>query len=82
MTTTSCSKRKSSTRSRWKARIPSTSKSFIPREEVDEIYLDESYYIVPDDKVAHEAFAVVREAMKEKGMVGSRGSFFIAANGS
>jgi DNA end-binding protein Ku len=44
--------------------------SFIPREEVDEIYLDESYYIVPDDKVAHEAFAVVREAMKEKGMVG------------
>ena len=25
--------------------------SFIPREEVDEIYLDESYYIAPNDKV-------------------------------
>ena len=25
--------------------------SFVPRDEVDEIYLDESYYLVPDDKV-------------------------------
>jgi DNA end-binding protein Ku len=44
--------------------------SFVPREEVDEIYLDESFYIVPDDQVAYEAFAVIREAMKKKGMVG------------
>src|SRR3954469_19085777 len=43
---------------------------FIPREEVDEIYLDESFYIVPNDEVAYEAFAVIREAMKKKGMVG------------
>ena len=44
--------------------------SFVTRDEVDEIYLDESFYIVPDDEVAYEAFAVIREAMKKKGMVG------------
>jgi DNA end-binding protein Ku len=43
--------------------------SFVPRDEVDEIYLDESFYIVPDDEVAYEAFAVIREAMKKKDVV-------------
>src|SRR5262249_8734003 len=40
--------------------------SFVPRKEVDEIYLDESFYLVPDDKVGVEAFVVIREAMKHK----------------
>ncbi len=44
--------------------------SFVARDEVDEIYLDESFYIVPNDEVAYEAFAVIREAMKKKNMVG------------
>ena len=44
--------------------------SFVERDEVDEIYLDESFYIVPNDEVAYEAFAVIREAMKKKNMVG------------
>ena len=44
--------------------------SFVDRSEVDEIYLDESFYIVPNDEVAYEAFAVIREAMKKKNMVG------------
>jgi len=44
--------------------------SFIPRDEVDEIYLDESFYIVPNDKVAYEAFAVIRDAMKKQNLVG------------
>jgi len=44
--------------------------SFVPRSEVDEIYLDESYYIVPNDKVGYEAFAVIREAMRKTGLVG------------
>ena len=44
--------------------------SFVPRQEVDELYLDESYYLVPDDKVGYEAFAVIRDAMKEEGLVG------------
>lgn len=43
---------------------------FVPREEVDEIYLDESFYITPNDEAAYEAFAVIREAMKKKDMVG------------
>src|SRR5262245_61009250 len=44
--------------------------SFVPRDEVDEIYLDESYYLVPNDKVAYEAFAVIREAMRKEDLVG------------
>jgi DNA end-binding protein Ku len=44
--------------------------SFVPRSEVDEIYLDESYYIAPNDKVAYEAFAVIRDAMKKEDLVG------------
>ena len=43
---------------------------FVPRDEVDEIYLDESFYLVPSEEVAYEAFAVIREAMKKKGWVG------------
>lgn len=43
---------------------------FVPRDEVDERYLDTPYYIAPDDKVAQEAFAVIRDAMNEKEMAG------------
>jgi DNA end-binding protein Ku len=43
---------------------------FVPREEVDEIYLDESFYVVPNEEVAYEAFAVIREAMRKKDWVG------------
>ncbi len=43
---------------------------FVPREEIDEIYLDESYYIAPEDEVSVEAFAVIREAMRKKNVVG------------
>jgi DNA end-binding protein Ku len=44
--------------------------SFVPRGEVDEIYLDESFFIVPNEKVGYEAFAVIRDAMKKEGLVG------------
>lgn len=44
--------------------------SFVPRAEVDERYLDTPYYIAPDDRVAQEAFAVIRDAIREKGMAG------------
>jgi len=43
--------------------------SFVPREQIDERYLDSPYYITPNDQVGQEAFAVIREAMREKGMV-------------
>jgi len=44
--------------------------TFVPASEIDEIYLDSPYYLAPDDKVAEEAFAVIREAMTKKKMVG------------
>jgi DNA end-binding protein Ku len=43
---------------------------FVPRSEIDERYLDSPYYLTPEDKVGQEAFAVVREAMARKHMVG------------
>lgn len=44
--------------------------SFVPIAEVDHIYLDEAYYIVPNDDVAQEPFAVIREAMRKEELVG------------
>ena len=43
--------------------------SFVPREEIDKRYLDRPYYIAPDGKTAVEAFAVIRDAMKDKDRV-------------
>jgi DNA end-binding protein Ku len=43
--------------------------SFVPRTQIDERYFESPYYIVPDDKVGQEAFAVIREAMRDKKMV-------------
>ncbi len=44
--------------------------SFVPRKEIDEIYLDDPYYLVPDDEVGVEAFAVIRDAMQATSLVG------------
>ena len=44
--------------------------SFVPREEVDERFLDTAYYIAPTDKVSNEAFCVIRDAIRDKGMAG------------
>jgi DNA end-binding protein Ku len=44
--------------------------SFVPRKEIDEIYLDTPYYLFPDDEVGVEAFAVIRDAMRATGLVG------------
>ena len=43
---------------------------FVPRPEVDELYLDSPYYLTPEDHVGLDAFAVIREAMARKNMVG------------
>jgi DNA end-binding protein Ku len=43
--------------------------SFVPRSQIDERYLDSPYYIIPNDQVGQEAFAVIRDAMRGKGMV-------------
>ena len=43
---------------------------FVPMADVDRIYLDESFYLVPQDDVAQEAFAVIREAMRKEDLAG------------
>jgi DNA end-binding protein Ku len=42
---------------------------FVPAEEIDRRYFDRPYYIVPDGKAGEEAFAVIRDAMKDKNRV-------------
>ncbi len=42
---------------------------FVPVDEIDRRYFDRPYYIVPDGKAGEEAFAVIRDAMKDKGRV-------------
>jgi DNA end-binding protein Ku len=42
---------------------------FVPRNEIDELYNDRPYYIVPDGEVGQQAFAVIREAIRKTGMV-------------
>src|SRR6186713_295886 len=44
--------------------------SFVPKDSIDDRYRDAPYYIAPEDKVGQEAFAVIRDAMKKKKMVG------------
>ncbi len=43
---------------------------FVPKSQIDERYVDSPYYLVPENKVAIEAFAVIRDAMRAKKMVG------------
>jgi DNA end-binding protein Ku len=56
-----------------KIQIPSTRTieidSFVPRAEIDDRYIDSPYYIAPTDQVGQEAFAVIRDAIREKKMV-------------
>jgi DNA end-binding protein Ku len=42
---------------------------FVPRKEIDELYFNNPYYVVPDGQVGQQAFAVIREAIAEEGMV-------------
>src|SRR5712671_1403532 len=43
--------------------------SFVPRQEIDQRFFDTPYYVTPNEPVAQEAFAVIREAMRQKNMV-------------
>ncbi len=42
---------------------------FVPKNEIDELYLNNPYYLVPDGEVGQQAFAVIREAIRKQGMV-------------
>jgi DNA end-binding protein Ku len=43
--------------------------SFVPRAEIDQRFFDTPYYVTPNEPVAQDAFAVIREAMRRKAMV-------------
>src|SRR5262249_33222805 len=42
---------------------------FVPKKEIDELYLNSPYYLVPDGEVGQQAFSVIREAIRKEGMV-------------
>lgn len=42
---------------------------FVPEEDIDKRYYERPYYVVPNGKSGEEAFAVIRDAMKDKGRV-------------
>jgi Ku protein len=43
--------------------------SFVPKEEIDKRFLNHPYYIAPDGKAGVDAFAVIRDAMKDQDRV-------------
>jgi DNA end-binding protein Ku len=43
--------------------------SFVPKGEIDRRYLNHPYYIAPDGKAGIDAFAVIRDAMKDSDRV-------------
>jgi DNA end-binding protein Ku len=42
---------------------------FVPRTDIDTRYLIRPYYLVPDGKVGHDAFAVIRETVRSMNKV-------------
>jgi DNA end-binding protein Ku len=42
---------------------------FVPKSDIDPRYLIRPYYLVPDGKVGHDAFAVIRETIRSMDMV-------------
>ena len=43
--------------------------SFVRRQQIDQRFFDSPYYVAPNEPVAQEAFAVIREAMRHKTVV-------------
>ena len=43
--------------------------SFVPSDEIDKRYLNHPYYIAPDGKAGIDAFAVIRDAMRDQDRV-------------
>ncbi|MCH4547196.1 MULTISPECIES: Ku protein [Rhizobium] len=43
---------------------------FVPAESIEWVYLEKPHYLMPDDPVGHEAFAVIRDAMASDKVLG------------
>ncbi len=42
---------------------------FVPRNEIDDRYIDSPYYVAPDGQVGQDAFAVIRDTIRKMNMV-------------
>ncbi len=42
---------------------------FVPKKDIDELYMADPYYLAPDGEVGQQAFAVIREAIRKEDMV-------------
>ena len=57
---------------------------FVDASEIDPVYFDQPYYVVPDDDISEDAFRVVRDALRKAKKIGlgqivMRGRSYIAA---
>lgn len=43
---------------------------FVPADDIDMIYFEKPYYVVPADELAEEAFIVLREALRQSRKIG------------
>ena len=43
---------------------------FVPADDIDQRFIVRPYYLVPDGEAGEEAYAVIRDAMKEENVVG------------
>lgn len=53
------------------AAVPESDKTlevetFLPCSEIDDLYFDKPYYLAPSDRTGEEAFALLREGMRQK----------------
>jgi DNA end-binding protein Ku len=42
---------------------------FVPRHDIDDLNLNQPYYMTPDGEIGRQAYVVIREAIKKEGMV-------------
>ncbi|MGY8676576.1 Ku protein [Bradyrhizobium sp. UFLA05-153] len=42
---------------------------FVPRNEIDDLYLSRPYYMTPAGEIGRQAYVVIREAIRKEGMV-------------
>ena len=55
---------------------------FVPKTQIDELYIRDPYYIAPDGEVGQQAFAVIREAIVKKAWSPSARWFSLPASTS
>jgi DNA end-binding protein Ku len=53
---------------------------FVPRNEIDDLYLNDPYYMTPDGEVGQQAYAVIREAIRKADMARSAGWYLRRVN--